>query len=133
MKVGGNRMQVREVINISGSEHENPIPTAVKIGNMIFTSAIIGNNPDTGEVPETVEEEIAYIFKYIDEIMTNAGSSVEHVAHLSVYVIDRSLKPKVNVEWLKMFPNPENRPARHTTVKDLKPGVSVQVEMIAVL
>ncbi len=126
-------MSKRKVIKINGSDHENPIPAAVKIGNMVYTSAIIGNDPENGEIPETVEEEISFVFQFIKEIMGNTGGSIDDIAHLSVYVVDRKLKEKVNVEWLKMFPDPDDRPARHTTVKDLKPGVHVQVEMVAVL
>ncbi len=126
-------MTKRQVIQINGSAHENPIPTAVKIGNMVYTSALIGTDPSSGQMPETVEEEVAQLFTYILEIMEKAGGSSENIAHLSVSVTDRSYKEIVNKEWLKLFPDPDNRPARHTTVHSLKPGVHVQVEMVAVL
>lgn len=126
-------MTKRQVIQINGSAHENPIPTAVKIGNMVYTSALMGTDPSSGQMPETVEEEVAQLFTYILEIMEKAGGSDENIAHLSVSVTDRSYKEIVNKEWLKLFPDPDNRPARHTTVHSLKPGVHVQVEMVAVL
>jgi len=126
-------MTKRQVIQINGSAHENPIPTAVKIGNMVYTSALMGTDPSSGQMPETVEEEVAQLFNYILEIMEKAGGSSENIAHLSVSVTDRSYKEIVNNEWLKLFPDPDNRPARHTTVHLLKPGVHVQVEMVAVL
>lgn len=126
-------MTKRQVIQINGSAHENPIPTAVKIGNMIYTSALMGTDPSSGQMPETVEEEVAQLFTYILEIMEKAGGSSENIAHLSVSVTDRSYKEIVNKEWLKLFPDPDNRPARHSTVHSLKPGVHVQVEMVAVL
>ena len=126
-------MTKRQVIQINGSAHENPIPTAVKIGNMVYTSALMGTDPSSGQMPETVEEEVAQLFTYILEIMEKAGGSSENIAHLSISVTDRSYKEIVNKEWLKLFPDPDNRPARHTTVHSLKPGVHVQVEMVAVL
>ncbi len=126
-------MTKRQVSQINGSAHENPIPTAVKIGNMVYTSALMGTDPSSGQMPETVEEEVAQLFTYILEIMEKAGGSSENIAHLSVSVTDRSYKEIVNKEWLKLFPDPDNRPARHTTVHSLKPGVHVQVEMVAVL
>lgn len=126
-------MTKRQVIQINGSAHENPLPTAVKIGNMVYTSALMGTDPSSGQMPETVEEEVAQLFTYILEIMEKAGGSSENIAHLSVSVTDRSYKEIVNKEWLKLFPDPDNRPARHTTVHSLKPGVHVQVEMVAVL
>lgn len=63
----------REVLHIKGSEHQNPIPTAVKIGNMVYTSALIGSDPDTGEIPEDVNKEIRNLFYYVEEIMKAAG------------------------------------------------------------
>lgn len=126
-------MAKREVLKIKGSSHENPIPVAVKIGNMVYTSALIGSNPETGEVPENIEDEIGYLFDYLVEIMEQAGGSTDDIAHLSVYVNDREYKKLVNVGWLKMFPNENDRPARHTTVKKLRAGLRVQFEMTAVL
>ena len=126
-------MTTREVIHIEGSEHENPIPTAVKIGNMVYTSAIIGSDPKTGIVPEDVDQEIANLFFYIEEIMKAAGGTTDNIAHLSVYMTDRKYKENVNKEWLKMFPDSHDRPARHTTEKGLKKGLRVQIELTAVL
>jgi 2-iminobutanoate/2-iminopropanoate deaminase len=126
-------MAKREVLHVKGSSHQNPIPTAVKIGNMVYTSAIIGSDPETGEMPERVEDEVANLFHYIREIMELAGGTVDDIAHLSVSATDREYKKIVNVEWLKMFPNENDRPARHTSVKDLREGLRVQIEMTAVL
>lgn len=126
-------MVKREVLPVKGSHHQNPIPTAVKIGNMVFTSAIIGSDPQTGEMPEKVEDEVKNLFHYMREIMELAGGTTDNIAHVSVLTTDREYKKIVNQEWLKMFPDPNNRPARHTTVQDLREGLRVQIEMIAVL
>ncbi|MGM9944149.1 MAG: RidA family protein [Lysinibacillus sp.] len=126
-------MAKREVLHIKGSKHDNPIPVAVKVGNMVYTSAIIGSDPETGVVPDDVDLEIQNLFYYIEEIMKAAGGSTDDIAHLSVYMVDRKYKENVNKEWLKMFPNENDRPARHTTEKSLKKGLRVQFEMTAVL
>ncbi|YCA45186.1 RidA family protein [Bacillus sp. JZ8] len=126
-------MAKRQVLHVKGSNHQNPIPTAVKIGNMVYTSAIIGSDPETGKMPESVEEEVANLFHYMREIMELAGGTTDDIAHLSVSLTDREYKKVVNVEWLKMFPNEEDRPARHSTVQKLRDGLRVQIEMTAVL
>ena len=126
-------MAKREVLHIKGSKHDNPIPVAVKIGNMVYTSAIIGSDPETGIVPDDVDQEIRNLFHYLKEIMKAAGGTTDDIAHLSVNMVDRKYKDNVNTEWLKMFPNENNRPARHTTEKSLKKGLRVQFEMTAVL
>lgn len=126
-------MAIREVIEISGSSHKNPIPTAVKVNNMVFTSAVMGTHPETGKIPETIEEETDLLFNYLEEIVEKAGGSTENIAHLSVLITDESYKKQLNTAWLTMFPDPSNRPARHTSVQSLKPGVHIQIEMTAVL
>ncbi|KHD84191.1 endoribonuclease L-PSP [Heyndrickxia ginsengihumi] len=126
-------MAKREVLHVKGSNHQNPIPTAVKIGNMVYTSAIIGSDPETGEMPESVQEEVANLFHYMREIMELVGGTTDDIAHLSVLVTDREYKKVVNVEWIKMFPDENNRPARHSTVQNLREGLRVQIEMTAVL
>ena len=126
-------MAKREVLHVKGSKHDNPIPVAVKIGNMVYTSAIIGSDPETGVVPDDVDQEIRNLFYYLEEIMKAAGGTTDDIAHLSVYMVDRKYKDNVNKEWLKLFPNENDRPARHTTEKSLKKGLRVQFEMTAVL
>jgi 2-iminobutanoate/2-iminopropanoate deaminase len=100
---------------------------------MVYTSAIIGSDRETGEMPVSVENEVANLFHYIREIMELAGGTTDDIVHLSVSVTDREYKKIVNVEWLKMFPNEDDRPARHTSVKNLREGLRVQIEMTAVL
>jgi 2-iminobutanoate/2-iminopropanoate deaminase len=125
-------MPRRQVLKVLGCDHENPIPTAVKIGRMVYTSAIIGSDA-SGKMPVTVEDEVANIFRYMREIMALAGGSTDDIAQVNVYVTDRAYKPVINNEWLRMFPDEHDRPARHTSVKDLRNGLRVQVEMTAVL
>lgn len=126
-------MAKREVLHVKGSNHQNPIPTAVKIGNMVYTSAIIGSDPETGEMPQSVHEEVTNLFYYLREIMELAGGTTEDIAHLSVLLTDREYKNIVNEEWLRMFPDEYNRPARHSSVESLRNGLRVQIEMTAVL
>lgn len=126
-------MAKRQVLHVKGSNHQNPIPTAVKVGNMVYTSAIIGSDLETGQMPESVEKEVANLFHYMREIMELAGGTTDDIAHLSVSLTDREYKKIVNVEWLKMFPNEDDRPARHSTVQKLRDGLRVQIEMTAVL
>ena len=123
----------RKVIRIDGMEHRNPIPSAVRIGNMVYSSAIMGTDPMTGRIPETLEEEASNLFHHIREIMTEAGGSIDHIAHFRVYVADSGYKKAHNREWLLMFPDENDRPARHTSVTTLKEGVRIQVEIIGVI
>jgi 2-iminobutanoate/2-iminopropanoate deaminase len=46
---------------------------------------------------------------------------------------DLSYRDAVNKPWLEMFPDENDRPARHATQADLPGGMLVQLEIIAVL
>ena len=68
---GAHKMPRRKIIHIKGIMHQNPIPTAVRIDNMVFTSAVIGSDPRTGKMPDLVSIEVANIFYYLHEIMNH--------------------------------------------------------------
>ena len=55
------------------------------------------------------------------------------MAKLTVFLSDDANRAHVNTEWLKMFPDPDDRPARHAVRTDLRRGMLVQLEFIAVV
>ena len=54
-------------------EHPQPFPTAVKVGNLVFSSAIGGHDPETHEMPEDIESQVANAFRAARRIMEEAG------------------------------------------------------------
>ncbi len=114
-------------------EHTNPIPAATRVGNLLFSSAVGGEDPETHELPEDKETQIANTFKTIGAIMREAGGSPENIGKVSVFVADRDDRKLINPHWLEMFPDESSRPVRHTTAKKLPAGRFIQVEFIAVL
>lgn len=113
--------------------HRNPIPAATVIGNLVFTSAIGGEDPESRELPDSREAQIANTFKAMRAIMREAGGSVDDIGKVSVYLADKADRDLVNPHWLQMFPDEKSRPARHTITQDLPPGRYIQVEFVAVL
>ena len=65
--------------------------------------------------------------------MDAAGGSPDDIIRMSVYLKNDDLRATFNEEWLKMFPNEHDRPARHITLVDLPKKLNVQVEIVAVL
>lgn len=62
------------------------------MGNMVYTSAIIGTDPETGEMPESVQDEVANLFHYIKETMELAGGTTDDIARLGILLTDREYK-----------------------------------------
>ena len=114
-------------------EHKNPIPAATRIGNLVFSSAVGGEDPVSHALPDDSESQIANTFKTMAAIMREAGGSVEDIGKLNVYLADMQDRTLVNPYWLDMFPDESSRPVRHTSAKKLPAGRRIQAEFIAVL
>ena len=121
-------------IHVEGVEHGAPIPFGARVGNMIFSSGILGADPTSGEVPEDLESQCWFAFANMRTMLENAGGTLDNVGSVKVYMKDRSQREAVNRAWLEMFPDEADRPARHAIEYDaFPPGVLVQLEVIAVV
>lgn len=126
-------MAKRRVIEIPGLFHQAPIPNGARVGNIIFSSAISGRNPDTDELPKEPERQAEILFRNIKSFMEIAGGSTEDIGHMTVYLKEESYREAINKEWIKMFPDEHDRPARHAIKAELRGEVLFQIELIAVL
>lgn len=127
-------MAKREVIEIPGVTHGSaPIPMGAKIGSIIYSSAIMGKDAATDSLPEEPERQMQCLFQNIASFMKIAGGSTDNIIRMSVYLKDNSFRELFNQEWLRAFPDHNDRPARHISLTDLRNGMVVQVELVAVL
>jgi enamine deaminase RidA (YjgF/YER057c/UK114 family) len=125
-------MAGRQSIEIEGFRHKNPIPAASRIGNMLMTGIITGTDPATGKLADTLEAQIANIFRHVRSIMAAAGGSADDIIKMNVWMKDRSDRDALNAEWVKMFPDPHARPARHTSKAELEGGQLIVCDITAV-
>jgi len=125
-------MAKRESIEIAGFAHKNPIPAACRLGNMLMTGIITGTDPATGKLADTLEAQCANIFHHVRAIMTAAGGSTDDIIKMNVFMADRSKRDVLNAEWVKMFPDPASRPARHTSQAALEGGQLIVCDITAV-
>jgi 2-iminobutanoate/2-iminopropanoate deaminase len=125
-------MARREVIELEGFAHGNPIPVAVKIGGMVYTGGVAGTN-EAGVTSTDPDQQIGQVFKNLKRIVEAAGGTVADIAKIDVKLRDMSHRPIVNKHWLAMFPDEHDRPARHTSQADLPGTLAIQIEMVAVL
>ena len=108
-------MTKRKSISYPGFKHENPIPNACRIGNMLMSSVISGRDPETKTAPPDLEGQIVNVFKQIKLCVEAAGGTVEDIIKVNFWVKDPATGRKaLNGEWTKMFPDENSRPARHT-------------------
>ena len=124
----------RQSIDGSRPRHENPIPNACRIGNIVMSSVIGGSNPGTRELPAALEAQVANVFGYIKHDVEAAGGTVDDIIKVTFWVKDPvKQRAALNDEWVKMFPDPGSRPARHTQHLPADARALVQADFIAVL
>jgi 2-iminobutanoate/2-iminopropanoate deaminase len=124
----------RQVIHVPGvPRHKNPIPNAVRLGNMIFSSSIAGYDPKTGETPKDPATQVANAFINVRQTMEAAGGTTDDIGRILFYVHDMSTRELLNKEWLKMFPDEDNRPVRKVLVSEIPKELVVQIEVTAVV
>ena len=127
-------MAKRQSIMFPGFSHQNPIPNASRIGNIVMSSVIGGSNPGTRELPATLEQQVANVFAYIRHDIEAAGGTADDIIKITFWVKDPAKqRAALNDEWVKMFPDPNARPARHTQPLPADSRAQVQADFIAVL
>ena len=127
-------MAKRRSINGSRARHENPIPNASRVGNVVMSSVIVGTKPGTRELPASLEEQLANVFAHIRHDVEAAGGGVDDIIKINFWVKDPvTQRAALNTEWVKMFPDPESRPARHTLALPADSRSLVQADFTAML
>ena len=127
-------MDKRRSIEVSGVQHQNPIPSASRKGPFVVSGAISGADPDTGKVPADLDAQCRQMFDNLRRVMTAAGGTPDDIVKVNVWIADRALRPTLNKYWVEMFPDPHSRPARHTVAHaDFTPPMQVQCDILAVI
>jgi enamine deaminase RidA (YjgF/YER057c/UK114 family) len=127
-------MAKRRSINVPAARHENPIPNASRVGNIVMSSVIGGSNPGTRELPPTLEQQVSNVFVALRGDVEAAGGTVDDIVKVTFWVKDpASQRAALNAEWVKMFPDPDSRPARHTLALPPDSRALVQADFTAVL
>lgn len=127
-------MAKRQIIELPDMKlHNQPFPAAVRIGNMIYSSAISGMDKETNKVPDDPQAQIRNAFANVATIVAAGGGTTGDIAKMQVFLADRDMRPMVNEEWVKMFPNEDDRPVRHTIGGPLPANYIIQLEFVAVI
>jgi 2-iminobutanoate/2-iminopropanoate deaminase len=107
-----------------------PYSQGVVSGNLLFTSGQLPIDPATGKIPEGTIEEMAHlVFKNLEAIAAEAGTSLDNAVKTTVFLADIANFQAVNQVYAQYFKEPY--PARSAfQVAALPLGADVEVEAI---
>ena len=107
-----------------------PYSQAVLTGGLLLTSGQLGLDPETGVLPENLEEQTEQSLKNIDAILTAAGYARTDVVKTTVFIRNMNDFGTVNRIYEAYFG--EHKPARSCVeVSALPKGGLVEIEAIA--
>ncbi len=122
----------REVLTERAPKPVGAYSQAVVAGGFVFVSGQLGIDPETGQMPEGVEEQARLALENLKAVLEAAGSGLDKVVKVTVFLVDMGDFAKVNEVYGKFFPKPY--PARAAVaVRELPKGAKVEIEAIALL
>jgi 2-iminobutanoate/2-iminopropanoate deaminase len=110
-----------------------PYSVGIVHGELVFTSGMLGLDPQTGELaPGGVEAETRQSLQNVAAILEAAGSSMSLVLKTTVFLRDMADFPRMNAVYAEFFR--DGPPARSTVqVAALPKGGAVEIEAVAAL
>ena len=121
---------IREAVVLPELDHPQPIPVAVWVGDVLFSSPI-GPRRDDGTIPESLDEQFDVTFENLGRVLDAAGAAREAVGMVHVHLADRSAREHLNKRWVAFFPD-EPRPARMVSESRLPETAQVLLTVTAV-
>lgn len=103
---------------------------AVRLGDMLFLSGQLGIDPATRRLVEGgIEGQTRQAIENIITVLTAAGSSLDRVAKVNIYIRDFSALPQMNKVYGPYF---KHRPAKTTVeITGLDQGALIEIEVVA--
>ncbi len=104
-----------------------PFSAVVGFGDLLFVSGTIGHDPETHEiVPNDVAAQTTQALRNIEALLMRAGSSLDRVLKVTVFMIDIGRFQEMNRAYRELFRNAP--PARSTVGVASLPDAEAQVE-----
>lgn len=115
---------------IAGENVEGlPLSEAVRVGDLLFISGMVGFGADGDVVPGGVAAETDQIFKDLEDILSRSGGALDKLVKVNVFLTDTNDFEAFNGAYKKHFPG--NKPARIGIVAGMTIEAKVEMDFIA--
>jgi 2-iminobutanoate/2-iminopropanoate deaminase len=104
---------------------------AIVHNGLVFVSGQLPIDPETGErILGSIEEQTEQVLRNVQAILEAAGSGIDQVLKVTIYIPDMNLWAKVNAVYADFFK--DHRPARAVVpTRELHYGFKIEMEVIA--
>ncbi|MDO4618112.1 MAG: RidA family protein [Clostridia bacterium] len=120
---------MKEIKTNTAPQAIGPYSQAIEVGGMLYTSGQIPVNPETGLIPDGVENQANQAFTNLKNLISSAGASIENTVKTTVFIKNIEDFTKINEIYATYFAEPF--PARSCVeVARLPKDVLLEVEAI---
>ena len=121
----------RETITAGNApEPAGPYSHAVVANGFVYISGQGPIQPETGEMPDSFEEQVRQTLDNVKTILEAAGSDLDHVVKVNAYITDLTRFSEFNEVYKEFF---QNAPPARTTVATALLGMLVEVDCVALV
>jgi 2-iminobutanoate/2-iminopropanoate deaminase len=121
----------RETITAENApEPAGPYSHAVIAGGFVYISGQAPIEPETGEMPDSFEEQVRLTLNNVKTILEAAGSGLDRVVKVNAYITDLTRFSEFNEVYQEFF---QDAPPARTTVATALLGILVEVDCVAIV
>jgi len=124
----------KEVVNFPGAKPSGkPFSSAIKVGNILFLSGVIGSDLETGElVSDCVIEQTHKCMEKLSVLLKEAGMDFSDAVKATVYLADINDYSKMNEAYGSYFKNTPCPARACIQVAKLVKDAKVEISMMAI-
>ena len=124
-------MEIKSVLTPNAPAPGGHYSQAVVHGGLVYVSGQLPIDPKTGEKKlGSIEEQTEQTLNNVRAILQAAGSDLNRVLKMTIYISEIGLWGKVNEVYARMMG--DHRPARAVVpVKELHYGFQIEIEAVA--
>ena len=93
----------RQFINTAQHNPAWPFSDGVLIDNTLYLSGRIGIDPQLGMAPADVDSELKFLFDGVEEVLRNAGMTMDDLVYVQIFSPDVSLWTQFNKAYVQRF------------------------------
>jgi 2-iminobutanoate/2-iminopropanoate deaminase len=123
-------MEIIETLNMPKSNGH--YSQCIQHNGILYLSGQLPIDPITKEIPESIEEQTDMALEKVSLILNEAGSSINKVLQMRIYISDITLWDKVNEKYSAFFK--DHKPVRCVIpTRNLHFGCLIEVEATAII
>jgi enamine deaminase RidA (YjgF/YER057c/UK114 family) len=125
------RGTTRQVLEIPGMVHGDPMSMGVRMGDLVFSSRIVGTNTASGTTPDDPQEQATLAFDNVRTLLARAGAVPADLTQVTAFITSDRDRDVVRGAFDSMFSDQQARPSLIFLNAHLPVGASVRLEVIA--